>query len=380
MSSLEHFLLQKLEAFRQAGAFRELPQKSKHSVSIDLSTNDYLGLANDEAMQQGFYREYALPLSASSSRLLAGNHIFYDRVEAVLSDLYGRSGLFFNSGYHLNIGVIPALTSKADLILSDKLIHASLIEGLRLSYAKHIRYRHLDYTHLEQLLERYASNYERIFIVSESLFSMDGDKADLQRLVALKEQYGAYLYLDEAHAVGACGDRGLGLAEEVGLIGKIDFLVGTMGKALSSVGAYLICDEYIKSYLVNTCKSLIYTTALPPVNMAWTYSVLKKIPDLKLQREALKKNTQFLTDFLTQHQIPFVGELHILAILTYDNASCMEFYRYLKDKGISVQAVRPPTVPEGTARIRLSLNAQISLSDLNTLACSITDFWKGRKN
>ena len=198
-------------------------------------------------------------MSSSSSRLLTGNFRVYDTLEERLAAMYGReSALVLSSGYHMNTGILPALCDKGTLILADKLVHASLIDGIRLSGARCIRYRHQDY----------SQDCDRIIIVTESIFSMDGDTAPLQRLVEIKRRCGkVMLYVDEAHAVGVRGERGLGLAEECGCIGDIDLLCGTFGKALASVGAYVICDSIIKEYLVNRMRTLIFTTAMPPVNL-----------------------------------------------------------------------------------------------------------------
>ena len=238
----------KLELYKKNNAFRFLKQEDfPKSNSINLSSNDYLGIAQSESFLNDFYsKNKLLPLTASSSRLLDGNHKYYNKIEQQLAKIYNsEASLFFNSGYHLNIGVLPSITSKNDLILADKLVHTSIIEAIKLSPAKTIRYRHVDYDQLEKLLKKHKTEYENIFIVSESVFSMDGDKANIPKLVNLKNEYKAYLYLDEAHAVGAIGTKGLGLAEHTGLASEIDFLVGTMGKALASVGAYLVCKTNI---------------------------------------------------------------------------------------------------------------------------------------
>jgi len=359
-----------IEDFRSKDAFRFLKQERlAEGGIIDLATNDYLGLAQEQDLLERFYsKENKIQLTASSSRLLSGNHKYYTEVEQKLSCLYdSKSALFFNSGYHLNIGVLPSVTTKKDLILADKLVHASLIESFKLSSAKIIRYKHLDYLQLENLLEKYKDDFENIFIVSESIFSMDGDKVDLQKIVKLKNKYSAYLYLDEAHAVGVFGNKGLGLAEQEGLLPEIDFLVGTMGKALASVGAFLICSEDTKTYLVNTCKSLIYTTALPPVNMAWTAFVLGLLPSFSNRRKNLKEKVDYFRQKLIDNSIEVEGESHIFAIIVGENKSCLELARLLKEEKIEVQAVRPPTVPEGTSRIRISLHEKLSFDDLDKL-------------
>lgn len=360
--------LKKLKADHAFRSFK--PAFQETVVNINLASNDYLDLAEDERLSKAFNATNKdLNLSASSSRLLTGNHKFYPLIESQLTQLYqSESALFFNSGYHLNIGVLPSITTKKDLILADKLVHASLIEAFKITTAKVIRYKHLDYKQLEALLAKYQFEYENIFIVSESVFSMDGDVVDLKQLVALKKKYKAYLYLDEAHAVGVCGNKGLGIAEKEGLISEVDFLVGTMGKALASVGAYIICKDIVKSYLINTCRSLIYTTALPPISVAWSYFIMQHISDFDKQRASLEKKSQYLREKLVEGGLEVRGTSHILALIVGDNSACLGLTQLLEKEGVKVQAIRPPTVPIGTSRIRISLHQKLTYQELDKVA------------
>ena len=259
---------------------------------LNLSSNDYLGLASDRALREEFLRTLTpdtfLPTS-SSSRLLTGNFTVYEELEAELAHLFGtEAALVFNSGYHANTGILPAVSDAQTLILADKLVHASLIDGIRLSAAKCIRYRHNDLAQLERLLKEHHSAFRQIIIVTESIFSMDGDQADLPALAELKRRYGnVLLYVDEAHAFGVRGRQGLGCAEESGCTGDIDFLVGTFGKAAASAGAYIVCRKVIREYLVNRMRTLIFTTGLPPVNIAWTLFVVRRLADMRERREHL---------------------------------------------------------------------------------------------
>jgi len=211
---------------------------------LNLSSNDYLGLGDDPVLRSAWLEAAGAdlpPMSSSSSRLLTGNHPLAEALEAELSALYGgRAAMLFNSGYHANTGILPALAGRHDLVLSDRLNHASIIDGLKISDANWKRYRHLDCDHLEEMLQEARGKRRQCFIVSESIFSMDGDLVDLKRLVELKKRYGAILILDEAHAVGTLGQEGLGLAEQEGLGGEVDIIVGTFGKAFASTGAYAI--------------------------------------------------------------------------------------------------------------------------------------------
>lgn len=269
---------QELQLLEEHSNLRRLPRMvhDGRDVIVDgkrmlnLSSNDYLGLASDRALREEFLRTLTpdtfLPTS-SSSRLLTGNFTVYEELEAELAHLFGtEAALVFNSGYHANTGILPAVSDAQTLILADKLVHASLIDGIRLSAAKCIRYRHNDLAQLERLLKEHHSAFRQIIIVTESIFSMDGDQADLPALAELKRRYGnVLLYVDEAHAFGVRGRQGLGCAEESGCTGDIDFLVGTFGKAAASAGAYIVCRKVIREYLVNRMRTLIFTTGLPPV-------------------------------------------------------------------------------------------------------------------
>ena len=275
--------------------------------------------------------------------------------------------MVLNSGYHANIGILPSLAGKRDLIVADKLVHASIIDGLRLSDAQMLRYRHLDYDHLRELLFNHREEYENVFIVTESIFSMDGDTADLQELCDLKKEYDAFLYVDEAHAVGVRGTNGLGCSEEQGCIDDIDFIVGTFGKAFASYGAFVVCDELFKDYLVNTQRSLIFTTALPPVVVAWTRFVLNRMPDFFPYRLKLTEIAEQLRTTLSERGFETRGDSHIVPFLCGSNENSVYMSELFQDNGFFVLPVRYPTVPKNEARIRFSLNAAIPEEDYECL-------------
>lgn len=333
---------------------------------VNVSSNDYLGLNNDHALREEFSNSYSgkdLAFSAASSRLLTGNCKEYNNLESSIANAFQRETcLIFNSGYHANIGILPSLAGKRDLLVADKLVHASIIDGMRLSNAEILRYRHLDYEHLENILQKHRSNYEHVFIITESIFSMDGDRADLPRLVELKNKYKCFIYLDEAHAFGIYGQNGLGCAEESGCICECDFIVGTFGKALASVGAFVVCDHMIGQYLVNTCRSLLFTTALPPVNLAWTMFLFERLPLLKEKRKHL---VQLSKDFSKQMGKAYLS--HIIPFVTGSNEKAVSLTDKLRDNGIYVLPIRYPTVPKGQARLRFSLNAALSASQLQII-------------
>lgn len=371
--------IKKLETIREAGNYRILRDIEQNGFLIhadgremlNLSSNDYLGLSTNPRLIEEFRAEtdvMALSYSAASSRLLSGNHQYYKMLENDLADLYDKeAALVFNSGYHANIGILPALAGKRDLIIADKLVHASIIDGLRLSEAQMLRYKHLDYEHLQSILTQYREEYENIFIVTESVFSMDGDVADLQQLCEIKKEFDAFLYVDEAHAIGVRGTNGLGCCEEQACSEDIDFIIGTFGKAFASVGAFVVCEEVFREYLVNTQRSLIFTTALPPVNVAWTRFVLNKMPEFYDLRLKLAEVSARLRKVLAEKGFETRGSSHIVPMVCGSNENSVEMAELLQDNGFFALPVRYPTVPKNEARIRFSLNASIPLEDYECL-------------
>lgn len=363
-----------LQAFQdeltELAAQANLRQLHRYPIrGVNLSSNDYLALASNTDLKQLFLShltpESFLPTS-SSSRLLTGNHETYYTLEKLLADLYGtEAALVFNSGYHTNIGILQAVSNTHTLILADKLVHASLIDGIRLSQARCIRFRHANYEQLASLLATHHRAYERIIVVTESIFSMDGDEADLKLLVGLKRQYtNVLLYVDEAHAVGVRGVSGLGCAQAQNCIADIDFLVGTFGKALASLGGYLVCKKQIREYLINKMRTLIFTTALPPVNLMWTQFVMERLASFSDKRRHLEAISAGLREALSAKGYTSPSSSHIIPIMAGRSQRATTLAMQLQRNGFHVLPVRPPTVPEGTSRIRISLTADISEQQL----------------
>lgn len=345
--------------------------RQKESM-LNLSSNDYLGLASDMKLRENFLESLTpetFQPSASSSRLLTGNFSANKKLEDTLCRLFAaESSLVFNSGYHMNIGILPAVSDGNTLILADKLVHASLIDGIRLSTAKFYRYRHNDYAQLELLLHKNHSKYEQIIIVTESIFSMDGDEADLRRLAAMKKSYpNVMLYVDEAHAVGVKGASGLGCAQEQDCIGDIDFLAGTFGKALASVGGYIVCKKVIRDYLINKMRPLIFTTGLPPVNLMWSCFIMERLGDFSVRRKQLEMLGQSLKKALYAKGYSCPSTSHIIPIMIGDSRQTVLKTQKLQDEGFYMVPVRPPTVPEGTSRIRVSLTSSIREEEIERL-------------
>lgn len=374
------FFADELERLRGVGNLRELPQamhEGKEMVvdgrrMLNLSSNDYLGVGIDRAMREEFLATLTpqnLLLTSSSSRLLTGNYPVCGQVEDRLARMFGReAALVFNSGYHMNAGILPAVSDGDTVVLADKLVHASLIDGIRLSAGKCVRFRHGDYGQLQSLLQRYCPLAGRVIVAVESVYSMDGDVADLQCLVGLKHRYpGVMLYVDEAHAFGVYGRRGLGMAEEQGCMADIDLLCGTFGKALGSVGAYVVCDKVLRDFLVNKMRTLIFTTALPPLNWQWTAFVLERLEGMSGRRAHLAAVSAQLRRALAEKGIPCVSGSHIVPYLVGGSDEAVRLAGQMQRKGFYVLPVRPPTVPEGTSRLRFSLTAALTEADVACL-------------
>ncbi len=394
--------------------YRQLPELQHHGryiikegeALLNIASNDYLGLGGDTELQAEFLVQLeqssdTLPpkMSATSSRLLTGNDTQLQTLESELQNWYesalekqnvpkqnilnSRTALVLNSGYHANLGILPALTALPvkTLILADKLVHASIIDGMRLSQSKLVtyrRYRHNDYEHLARFIEQADESVERIIIVTESIFSMDGDRADLLQLVQLKAKDARIeLYVDEAHAVGVLGKTGLGLAEETHTLVDIDYLVGTFGKAFASVGAYIMCDDITKQWLINAMRPLIFSTALPPINHAWTRFILGKMPALTDQRVHLAQISKQLSQAISpEYRVPSSAqtptyESPIVPYILGDNARTMAKAKQLQAAGFYALPIRPPTVPANTARIRLVMNAKLTIADCEQLIAQL---------
>lgn len=363
----------RLAALKKDNALRRARTLSIHEHTanqlLNLSGNDYLGLAGDRQLQETFFQQRnptpANWMSASSSRPLTGTRPSHAELESLLATSYNKSGaLLFNSGYHANTGILPAITGKQDLILADKHIHASLIDGLRLGDADFKRYSHNNLAHLEQLLTTHRSHYRDTWIVTESLFSMDGDYAPLSEIVALKKEFQCALYVDEAHAVGCIGDSGLGLASHLGLVEDIDLIIGTFGKALAGCGGFAVGDQTLIDSLINFSRSWLFSTALPPINIDWNLYIWQQLSDFNAQRERLISLTNTFKQGLESRGIDFLGESYIVPVIEAGNKNVVALSEKLEAAGILAMPIRSPTVRVGSERIRFSLAANLPESSL----------------
>lgn len=379
MNAIE-YMQQELQTLKEHSNLRCLPQiihdrgaiMADNRRMLNLSSNDYLGLATNHELKEEFLQTLTpdtFQPTSSSSRLLTGNSGIYEELETELATLFGtESALVFNSGYHANTGILPAVSDTQTLILADKLVHASIIDGIRLSTARCIRFRHNDLAQLERLLEQHHAAYRQLIIVTESIFSMDGDQTDLTTLVHLKKKYSnILLYVDEAHAFGVRGEHGLGCAEESGCIQDIDFLVGTFGKAAASTGAYIACCRTIREYLVNRMRTLIFTTALPPTNIAWTLFIIRKLTGMQERRKHLARISRTLHKALQAKGYECPSISHIVPLIIGSSADTVLCAEMLQRHGFYALPVRPPTIPEGTSRIRFSLTADLKENEIEEL-------------
>lgn len=323
---------------------------------INFSSNDYLGLAKHHQLIERaieFTRKYGA--GSTASRLVCGNAPFFAAVEQKLAALKGtESALLFNAGFQANVSMLAALADRHTLILADRLCHSSIIQGCRLSRAKLVRFRHNDPLHLEELLEAQPKDGGRILIITESVFSMDGDCADLDACIRIARKHEALLIVDEAHATGVAGPAGMGLG-----CGKdIDVLMGTFGKACGGFGAYIACSRLIRDYMINFCAGFIYTTALPPAVLGAIDAALDLVPGMDAERAHLHGLAERLRTGLAGQGFDTGGSAsQIVPVIIGAEPATLAMSRHLEAKGILAVPIRPPTVESGQARIRLTLSA-----------------------
>lgn len=349
--------------FRNLKNFEKKDEKYiyyKGKKLLNLSSNNYLNIADNQAITQEFLDNVGNRYSfgSASARLLTGTLPVYQELEELLSSLYGKeSALLYNSGYHANVGISSALNQKGDVVFSDKLNHASIIDGMRLSDGKFFRFPHNDMHALEKLLERERKNFNNAFIITESVFSMDGDIEDLKKIVELKKKYNCIMIIDEAHAFGVFGEKGLGVAEELGIVDDVDLLVGTFGKAIGSMGAFVTGSKTMIDFLINKSRSFIFSTALPPINIAFS----KWIIETQIPKTAQKRKN------MLNLAKKFGSQSHIIPVVIGENKDTVDLCEVLFHNGYFTLPIRPPTVPVGTSRLRLSLTADIREEELQTL-------------
>ncbi len=329
----------------------------KNNEYIDFSSNDYLGLcSHPEILAEIKNAVDKYGAGSSASRLLSGDFELHHSLEEKVAKFKNKeAALVFNSGYQANLGIISSLYGKGDCIFSDRLNHASLVDGIMLSHARFFRFQHNDIGHLQLLLKKERGKFNKALIVTESIFSMDGDRALLKELVCLKEKYNCAIFVDEAHTTGIFGSNGAGVVKEDGLEEKIDFIMGTFSKALAGFGAYLAASRKITDYLVNTCRSFIYSTALPPHVIAGNLKSMELIEKEPYRREKLLESAEYFRQALKNKGFQVKSCSQIVPVIVKDNFKAVALAKRLQEKGYWVLPIRPPTVPANEARIRFSL-------------------------
>ncbi len=374
MSEIE----ERLEEIRERGLYRKLrcvsgPQGPR--VLLDgrpvllLCSNNYLGLADHPRVREAA-AEAAMRYGAGSgaSRLISGNMTIHRRLEDQLAAFKGADAcLLFGSGFLANAGVVSALAREGDVVFSDALNHASIIDGCRLSRAETFVYDHCDVDHLEWGLRQAEGRGS--LIVTDGVFSMDGDMAPLREIVELAQRYDARVMVDEAHGIGCVGPGGRGLVAEHGLEDEVDVIVGTLGKALGSYGAYVLCDAPMAKYLINTARTLIFSTALSPPAVAAAMAALELLREQPRRVEKLQRNAGVLREALGEAGMSVEpGETPIVPLIVGDAEAAMAASERALERGVFAQAIRPPTVPEGTSRLRLAVMASHTKSELREAA------------
>jgi 8-amino-7-oxononanoate synthase len=359
----------------------ELEQRSQlrqfaQFAGVNLCSNDYLGLAEDARLKEAVLRSVraAERLGGTGSRLLSGHDARWNDLEEQFAQFAGTAAaLYFANGYAANLGLLTSLLGQGDLVFSDERNHASLIDGIRLSGARKVIYPHLDGHALERELRAHGNQRCRKLIVTESVFSMDGDIADVRALQQLAERFGASLVVDEAHATGVHGPRGRGIVAEARLTGEVFATVHTCGKALASAGAFVCGPSVLRQFLINHARTLIFSTAMPPYMAGQIREALRLAEAADGERERLLERSMLLASALVgQGWGAAGGRSQIIPVLLGPNEEAVSAAAFLQEQGFAVRAIRPPTVPVGSARLRLSLTTRVSQEQVLGIVRALT--------
>lgn len=365
--------LKKIDNYRQ---IYNIQKKSGKYIFIDnqkllnLSSNDYLGLSTNKDLLKEFINskldDDEFLFSSASSRLLTGSSSIYNRLEENIAKRFKKEkALLFNTGYQCNLGVVSSLAGPGDIIFSDKLNHASIIDGIKLSNAVFYRYKHLDYEHLESILQKYRNKYKSAFIISESIFSMDGDIADINILIDLKKKYNCTLIIDEAHAFGVYGENLCGYFENN--LEDIDIITATFGKALASQGAFAVGNKNIINFLTNKARSFIFSTAIPSASIMWVDWLLsEKFKTLKIQQQLLQLLIKKIETYINDIKITN-SKTQIIPIIIGNNENTINISKTLFANNFLALPIRTPSVPPNTARLRISLNPNIEFQEIKNV-------------
>jgi 8-amino-7-oxononanoate synthase len=365
---------------RPIGRRRGVIVETAHGTAVDFSSNDYLGLASDERLigvAAEALREHGV--GAGAARLISGNNPEHEALERELAEFFGAErALTFSSGYAANVGIIPAVVTRGDVVFADALNHASLIDGCRASRATVHVYPHADSRALAMLLDRHRTEARRALIVTDGLFSMDGDLAPIDEIVELARRFETWTYVDDAHGVGVLGADGRGIASTFGDSGAIDVTIGTLGKAFGTAGAFVYGSTTLIQYLLNRARSFVFSTAMLPAQAAAARQALRIVSAEPERRRALADNAALLRDALSSAaSIVAPGDGPIIPVSIGDEARTMRIGAALARAGFLAGAVRPPTVPPGSSRLRITASAAHTRDQIEGLAGALEAAMRG---
>jgi 8-amino-7-oxononanoate synthase len=379
---LTHFpksLFSKLEQRQQNNALRKL---SPSNNLIDFSSNDYLGFAKNEFIFDSTHEllesENLKINGATGSRLLSGNHELYDKTETFIASFHDtESALIFNSGYDANVGFFGSVPQRNDVILFDELAHASIRDGIKMSNAKSFKFEHNDLENLERLILQCQTELVEVYIVTESVFSMDGDSPDLQKLTELSNKYNCHLVIDEAHALGIFGENGCGLVQDLNLQNQIFARIVTFGKGLGCHGAAILGSEKLKSFLINFARSFIYTTGLSPHSVATILVAYQQLEKEKTTIEKLRNNIAFFNqqkNILGLKPIFVRNKSAIQSAIIPGNSKLKSIAEKLQKAGFDIKPILSPTVPEGQERLRFCIHSYNSEAEIEEVLSLLSQF------
>jgi len=371
------YLKEKIEQLKADGVYRELPVNYgpcdnvinlNGKEVVNLSSNNYLGLANHPRVKDAAIEAVkTYGAGAGAVRTIVGNYDLIGKLEDLLAEFkHEEAVMCFQSGLNCNIGVIQAIVDKGDLIISDALNHASIIDGVRLSKADKAIFRHSDMAHLEEILKDKRDQYNNVLIITDGVFSMDGDLARLPDIVALAEEYHCMTYVDDAHGSGVLGESGRGTVDHFGLHGRVDFIIGTLSKAIGVVGGYVAGKQETKTWLSHRARPLLFSTALPPAATAAAMESVKMLMESTEFTDKLWDNAKYFKSklgklgFDTGH-----SETPITPVIIGNEAKTMQFSKALLEAGVYVSGIVFPTVPKGTGRLRCMISASHTRENLD---------------
>ncbi len=378
------YLHNKLDVLKKAHLYRTLKNTriiADHQIEFDgktvinFSSNDYLGLSqHPQVIQAGIDAIKKYGTGSGASRLISGNREYHLELEKDLARFKDRErALLFGSGYLANLALLSCLPTPKDLVLSDELNHASIIDGCRMSRAEVINYPHCDINWIKSFLERHREKYKQVFIVSDSVFSMDGDIIPLRELYNLADDYECVVILDEAHSTGVLGKQGRGIESHFNCTNQRSIIMGTLGKALGSYGAFVCGSEELIEYLINRARTFIYSTALPPSVILTSHMALNLLREDPTIHQSLSNNLQMMNNVLKTYKINTLSHTAIFPVLIGKSDCTMKLSSELLSKGFYIQGIRPPTVPKGKSRLRITVSSIHNKNDIFNMINALSD-------